>query len=130
MKFSVKQYAEALWQTLSETSPADQDKVINNFVQILGSNGDLSYYETIIKDFERIDREYRGVKEVEIAVANESQMDSEVVKQLNQTLGNDILLKKKVDESLIGGIVVKVEDTLIDASVKAHLNKLKNNLSQ
>ncbi len=130
MKFSVKQYAEALHQTLLETAPKDQDKVINNFVQVLGKNGDLPYYETIIKQFEKIDRESKGIKEVEVTVANEALIDSNVITSLNKTLGNDIELKKKVDESLIGGIVVKVEDTLIDASIKGHLNKLKNNLSQ
>lgn len=130
MKFSIKQYAEALHQTLSETKPADADKVINNFVSVLSQNGDLHYYEAIIQEYEIYDREQKGIKEVELTTASEVKINSAVVKELNEALGGDIELKQRVDESLIGGIVVKIEDTLIDASIRGQLNKLKNNLSK
>lgn len=130
MKFSVTQYAESLHQTLSETKPADTDKVISNFIRILNTNGDLHYYEAIIGAYEKIDREMKGIKQVEITTAHEVQINSEIVKSLNTVLGSDIELKKSVDESLIGGVVVRIEDTLIDASVRGQLNKLKNNLSK
>lgn len=130
MKFSVQQYAEALHQTLSETSPADQDKVIANFIRILGTNGDLHYYEAVIAEYEAVDRKQKGIREVEITTARDAEANSAVVEELNKAVGRDIDLKQKVDESLIGGVVVKIEDTLIDASVRGHLNKLKNKLSQ
>jgi F-type H+-transporting ATPase subunit delta len=44
-------------------------------------------------------------------------------------VGKNLELKKKIDESLIGGVTIKVDDTLIDASVKSQLDKLKNTLS-
>ena len=37
-------------------------------------------------------------------------------------------IKTRVDESIIGGVVVRVDDTLIDASVRTQLNNLNNNL--
>lgn len=130
MKFSVQQYTEALYQTLSETKPSDQEKVINNFIQVLKTNGDLANYEAIIAEYEILDRKVKGIREVEITTAHEVQINSEIIQSLNEAVGSDIELKKKVDESLIGGVVVRVEDTLIDASVRGQLNKLKNNLSQ
>lgn len=130
MKFSVQQYAEALYQTLSETKPDDQEKVINNFIKVLGSNGDLHYYESIISEYEIIDRKINKVREIEVTTANNAQINSDVVKSLNDAIDGDIELRQKVDESLIGGVVVKIEDTLIDASIKGQLNKLKHNLSQ
>ena len=130
MKFSAQQYAEALHQTLSETKPGDQDKVINNFVRVLKTNGDLAYYEAIIGAYESLDREIKGIKDVEIATARDVEINNDVINTLNALVGDNAELKRQVDESLIGGIVVKIEDTLIDASVKGQLTKLKNKLSQ
>ncbi len=130
MKFSVKQYSEALYQTLAETKPSDADKVINNFIRILNQNGDLHYYETIIQEYENYDRDQKGIKEVEITTASTVKLNSTLVKELNDILESNIELKQKVDESLIGGVVVKIEDTLIDASIKGQLNKLKNRLTK
>jgi len=130
MKFSVQQYAEALYHTLSETKSGDQDKVINNFIRVLKTNGDLHYYEAIINVYEILDREMKGIREVEVTTARDVEINSEIVNKLNDVIGKDIELKRKVDESLIGGIVVRVEDTLIDASVRGQLSKLKNKLSQ
>jgi F-type H+-transporting ATPase subunit delta len=130
MKFSVPQYTEALYHTLSETKAADHDKVIGNFIRILKTNGDLAHYEAIIAEYETLDRKMKGVREVEVTTAHDAAVSKDVVNKLNDIIGDDIELKQKVDETLIGGIVVKVEDILIDASVKGQLNKLKNNLSQ
>ena len=38
-------------------------------------------------------------------------------------------LKKKIDENILGGVVIKMDDTLIDASVKRSLEDLKKDLS-
>jgi F-type H+-transporting ATPase subunit delta len=51
------------------------------------------------------------------------------ISELNALVGKNLELKKKIDESLIGGVTIKVDDTLIDASVKSQLDKLKNTLS-
>lgn len=130
MKFSVTQYAQALHQTLGESKPGDNDRVIDNFIRILNTNGDLPYYEAIIQEYERIDREERGITEVEITTAGNVAISKETVQALNNAVDGDIELREKVDESLIGGVIVKIEDTMIDASVKGQLNKLKDKLSQ
>jgi F0F1-type ATP synthase delta subunit len=38
-------------------------------------------------------------------------------------------LKKKIDENVIGGVVVKVDDQMLDASVKNNLAQLKKELT-
>ncbi len=130
MKFSVTQYAQALHQTLGESKAGDYDRVIDNFIRILNTNGDLPYYETIIQEYERIDREERGITEVEITTAGNVTINKETIQALNDAVDGDIELREKVDESLIGGVIVKIEDTMIDASVKGQLKHLKDKLSQ
>lgn len=53
---------------------------------------------------------------------------AEVKKHIEAQTGKAITLTAKVDEKLIGGIVVQVEDKLYDASVSGKLGKLKKEL--
>lgn len=128
MKYSLKQYAQSLYEAFQETKDKDHDKIIANFVEILKSNGDLAYYEKIINEFEIYQRKAKGIKEVEVTAAKEGVVNDKLIHELNKIVGKDIVLKQKVDDSLVGGVTIKVEDTLIDASVKNQLNNLRNDL--
>ncbi len=130
MRFTHQQYVQALYETFQDAGPKDHDKIIANFIQALKSNGDLAEYEKIIEAYEVYDREQRGIKEVEVTTAREIEANRNLIHQLNEIVGSDVEVKQKVDERLIGGIVIKVDDTLIDGSIKTQLNHLKKNLTQ
>lgn len=129
MKFSLPQYVVALYQTLHETKEKDHDKVIANFIEVLKHNGDLGHYEKIVNAYEDYDRKQRGVKQVEITTAHDDKLSKSIISELNEIVGKDIELKQKVDESIIGGLVLKVEDTLIDGSIKRQLSNLNDSLT-
>src|SRR4051812_35827703 len=128
MKFSHKQYAEALYESFHDTAAKDHDKIIANFIEVLKSNGDLTEYERIVAVYELYDREQRGVKEVEITTARDMEINRGMLQQLNEITGKDIEVKRKVDSRLIGGVIVRVDDTLLDGSIKTQLENLKRNL--
>ncbi len=130
MKYTHSQYAQALYESLQDTKPKDHDQIIENFIQVLGANGDLGEYENIIAEFEIYDRDQRGIKEVEVTTATDIKFNKPLLDELNSIVGKDIELKQKVDENIVGGVVIKVEDTLIDGSVKNHLNNLANQLKE
>jgi F-type H+-transporting ATPase subunit delta len=49
---------------------------------------------------------------------------------LKASVGRDVKLNATVDESLIGGLVVKVGSRMIDTSIKAKLNALQNTMKE
>ena len=53
-----------------------------------------------------------------------------LAKVLAASVGRDVKLNATVDESLIGGLVVKLGSTMIDTSVKAKLNALQNTMKE
>lgn len=128
MKITSSQYAQALFDAVSETAPKDHDKVLDNFVRILAQNGDLGKYDEIDAEYRKLKLESQGVKEAEVTVAKDSEINSGLIHQLNEIIGKKVEIKKQVDESIIGGVVVRVDDTLIDASVRTQLNNLNNSL--
>jgi F-type H+-transporting ATPase subunit delta len=131
MKFSAKQYAEALMDSLSSTNPKDQDKVLDNFVKVLAENNDLKLYEEISSEFHKLELGKKGIKQVEVTTAHMTnhENDQAILKELNKLVDGKVELKKKVDERIIGGVIIRMEDQMLDASVKNNLDKLKKDLS-
>ncbi|MGY6705098.1 F0F1 ATP synthase subunit delta [Roseinatronobacter sp.] len=56
--------------------------------------------------------------------------ETDLVKTLKARIGKDIKLKLAVDESLIGGLVIKVGSQMIDTSIRAQLAALKNSMKE
>lgn len=124
-----KEYAEALFQAVSETKPLEHDKIIDRLVEVMAANGDLAKMDEIEEQFKKLERESKGITEVEITTASDVK-SKELLTTLNNIVGNHIEVKQKIDDGLIGGVVVRAGDTLIDASVKNSLNNLKNTISK
>jgi F-type H+-transporting ATPase subunit delta len=55
---------------------------------------------------------------------------AELAATLKARVGKDVILKTAVDESLIGGLVVKLGSTMIDTSIKAKLAALQNAMKE
>lgn len=127
MRYSKEQYAQALYEALQDSAPKSHDRVIDNFIKTLKNNGDLGSYETIIETYETYDKEQRGVREVEITTASDK-VSKSVIDDLNKIVGKNATITHTTDDKIIGGVVIKVDDTLIDGSIKNHLNNLENTL--
>jgi len=127
-KLTPKQYAQALYEAIHETNPKDYDLVMDRFVQVLPQNGDLNKHSEIEAEYKRLDLESKGVRQAEVTVAREAELNGQIMDHLNKIAGTKLEIKKKVDEGIVGGIIMRVDDTLLDASVKTQLNKLNQEL--
>jgi F-type H+-transporting ATPase subunit delta len=69
--------------------------------------------------------------EVRITSAYELSGDESesLISALSSKLGRDIDLEVSVDEKLIGGAIIKMEDNVVDDSIKGKLEKFANNLN-
>ncbi|TVS00581.1 MAG: F0F1 ATP synthase subunit delta [Rhodobacteraceae bacterium] len=56
--------------------------------------------------------------------------EADIAKTLKARVGKEINLKLTVDESLIGGLVIKVGSQMIDSSIRAQLAALKNSMKE
>lgn len=131
MKYTAKQYAQALFEALSESKPDHHEQVLDNFAALLKERGDLGKFAEIEIVFAEYEKTSRGIKSAEITTARELTDREEigVINQLNDFLATNVELKKRIDKGILGGVVVRLEDKLIDGSIKRNLQDLKNNLS-
>lgn len=81
----------------------------------------------IAKEFQKLYDEQKGVQKVQIStpVALTDTQKAEFSKVVSESIKKTVELTEKIDESLLGGYVLKVGDTQIDTSVKHKLNELK-----
>lgn len=56
--------------------------------------------------------------------------ETKLAESLTAATGKTVTLKKIVDESLIGGLIVKVGSRMIDTSIRAKLNSLQNAMKE
>lgn len=103
-----------------------------NFIKLLAENERLSALPAIAEQFETLRSEDEGVVEAEVtsAMPLTDDQESALKESLKKKLGSDITLTTKVDESLIGGVVIRAGDMVIDGSIQSQLASLSNALNR
>lgn len=128
MKITPKQYAIGLYESTNNLSEAELAERIKNFVSILKKNNDFSLEKKIVQQYYKCYRTKKNISKIE--VASSQKLDSATLNKILGKFSKQVEIEEKIDQSLIGGIVVKIdENTLIDGSVKRKLEDLKKSLT-
>jgi F-type H+-transporting ATPase subunit delta len=104
--------------------------VVRNFTHILVERDRLEQVPDIAEAFrERVNRE-RGIltAEVTTAIPLDEGMERSVAQKLGVYLDHDprrLVIRSRVDPDIIGGVVARIGDTLIDDSVRGRLERLR-----
>lgn len=132
MKLTAKQYAQTLYESLQDTSAKDHEAILDNFAKALALNNDTEMFEAISAEYEKLEKGARGIKVAEVTSATplEKNTEKQIIEHLNGMIKGKVELRKKIDEKILGGVVIKMDDTLIDASVKKSLEELKTGLAE
>jgi F-type H+-transporting ATPase subunit delta len=108
------------------------DEKQQNLVKLMAENGRLGLMADVRDQFEVARAQAENKIEAEVVSAFEltSEQTEQLASTLKNKLGCDITLTTSVDPSLIGGVVVKAGDTIIDASMKSQLDSLALSLGR
>lgn len=124
MKILPKQYAIALYESTKNVSLQEAEKRIRSFVDLLRKNNDLSLGDKIIQQYHKYYREQKNIFRIEII--SSEKLDSIELNKILKKFDRQIEIEEKIDKSLIGGIIIKInDDCLIDGSVKRKLEDLQ-----
>lgn len=114
----------AIGSIIDKTGPHD---LVANTLRLVAQNGRLFALSEIIVEFKRLAAESRNEVSAEVVSAAPltDAQQAELAKVLKDKIGKDVSLIAHVDESLIGGLVVKVGSQMIDTSLKTKLSAMK-----
>jgi F-type H+-transporting ATPase subunit delta len=101
-----------------------------NFLGVLNLKRRMNLLGQIITAYDDLLDEKYGKIEVDVTTAHTlSADDLENVRQrVSTALKKDAVIHQYVDESIIGGMLLRVQDQLIDASVRSQLEKIKQSM--
>jgi F-type H+-transporting ATPase subunit delta len=97
-----------------------------NFVSVLASNGRIALLPTIYEIFEMLKAHHEKTMDVTLISAFEISEDDnkKLAEALKKRLQREVHLSSTIDKSLLGGVIIRTEDTVIDNSVRGKLQKL------
>lgn len=98
-----------------------------NIIGLVAKNGRANEIPGVIKAFGARLAKHRGASQVEVISAkplDQKQLDS-ILAGVSKALGGKVDAVTRVDESLIGGFVVRAGSRQFDASLKSKLDSLK-----
>ena len=115
---------------LAELCGDDLDDRGKKFLQSLADHDRLRLIPEIRTQFEALRAEEQRSLDVEVvsAFALTEEQSSGLQQALKQKFEKDISIETYVDQSLIGGAVIRAGDIVIDGSVRGKLNKLAETL--
>lgn len=113
-------------QVLCEICGDELGRQQQNLVHLLAANKRLPLLPEIAVLFEGLKAEQERTVEVEVVSAYDldSNAEAQLVQALKQRLQRDVRVSSRTDKSLIGGVVVRAGDLVIDGSVRGKLKKL------
>ena len=101
-----------------------------SLVDLVVGNGRERYLPSIARVFIHETKKHRGVTEsvLTTAVKIDPELKKQVIGMIEKLLDTKVDLKENIDESIIGGFILKVEDNYVDASIRNKLRKIRSEL--
>lgn len=123
-----KKQVEGLMEALLDKKASKQQ---HNFVRILADNQRLLLLPEIATLFESLKAEAEKTVNVVVDSAFElsAAQKDKIVSSLKKRMGREIKLSCKVNKELLGGVVIRAGDKVIDGSARTRLGEMANALA-
>jgi F-type H+-transporting ATPase subunit delta len=107
-------------------------QVMSSFLFLLFEKGRMKFVGDIDEFFQKLADEFKGVVRANLVSATElaSETVEKIVEALSKKTGKEVILDVEQDPSLIGGIVTRIGDLVLDGSIKTQLLSMRESLKR
>jgi F-type H+-transporting ATPase subunit delta len=107
-------------------------KVMNSFMLLLFEKGRIGFLSDINDFYQKLADELKGIARASIISATELSSDAveKIRESLSRMTGKEVKLDVEKDTSLIGGVVTKIGDLVLDGSIKTQLLNMRESLKR
>ena len=125
---NLEEKSKTLSQRLGDVNP-----LAIKLVLLLSAKGRLSIIDDIVEEYQSLADNYRGIEgtetaEVTTAIPLNDEYQLKIAQRVTEIIGKPIMLKTRVDPDIIGGIIIRVGDKLIDGSIRSKLVALRKEI--
>jgi F-type H+-transporting ATPase subunit delta len=125
--FSTEEKKEGLGRLLTDVGPT-----VENFLELLVENHRMPVIFRVRRDFEHLWEQENRLLPVTITSA--VALDEATVKSIGDTIGRQtgqrVELTTTVDPDVLGGLVVRVGNSILDASIRNRLENLRRSVAR
>jgi F-type H+-transporting ATPase subunit delta len=125
--FSTREKKEGIGRVLSGA-----DEAFVNFLKVLIDNHRMPVIFRIRRQYEALWQEENRLLPVEVTSAVE--LDDETVRLIRERVekqtGRRVELTRRVDDGILGGLIVKVSNMILDASIRNQLERLRRQVAR
>jgi len=125
--FSTQEKKDGLSKAVSGT-----EKILDNFLALLIEKHRMPAVFRVRRELDRMWERENRLLPVEVTSAIE--LDEQTVKQIGDRIGEQtgqkVELSARVEPDILGGIVVRVGNSIIDASIRARLEQLRKQVAR
>jgi len=127
--FKVEEKKAVVDAILSKIKP---QQMIVNFCHLLADNNRLGFLADIQANFAELLDEHQGVARGRMitAVALDKDLQDNLKHSLEEKINQRLILEYAVDPNILGGLVLKVGDRVLDASLRAQLVAMKETIKR
>lgn len=127
MKVSIKQYSQTLFELTEKKSQEEILDVVKRFAGQLKADGQLKNSEKIMEKFVELCNIANETVVAQVVCHRELSADiSKEVKEFvkKKYIAKEVEINVSVDEKIKGGILIRIGDEIMDASISSQLKKL------
>lgn len=111
---------------------ANTNAITTGLVDVLAENKRLTLLEAVATEYTSLFDASQGFQKAHVttAVALTDVMNAKVLAKVKELTGKEALIENTIDESILGGFILRVGDLQYNASIANNFNKLKRTFSQ
>ncbi len=117
-------------QVIERVFHGNLSKLLQNFLGVLNEKGRINLLTQIVAAYH--DLLNRQANRIEVTVTVAEKLGDEHLEQVRKRIGEamkkDVTIHEQVNESILGGLMLNIQDRLIDASVKSQLQLMRQQL--
>lgn len=132
MKVSLRKYAKALCESLDgEKDSKVVDQKIQNLLKILTKRKQSKLIKQLPEAFKSIWLKMHNQMDVKVTLAKDPTKEEvkNIEKLLSSAFDKDVSISTSTNPDVIGGMKLEFDDSIIDNTVAANLEKLKQHLT-
>lgn len=121
---------QAKKEILTKLFKEDLASTVYNFIMLLIDKRRESLLAEIVALYQTLSNEARNIVKADVTVAAllNKEQEAGLVAKLEQVIGKKVLIRTHVDKSILGGVIVKIGDKLIDGSIVRQMQSLQKQL--
>ena len=126
-KLLPRHYAKILYEVTHGLPANEYDQALQNFLAMLKSQHALKKLPQIMKEFTEYADEKEGIHHLEVTSAHE--LTPTVLQKIVTAFSPKAKATTAVDPELIGGVVIRTRQAILDASLRSRVQQLGHKLA-